>query len=152
VNRLNGALKLSAAHRDNVQLVDPVTGSLRIIVQHGFSAEFLDYFAVVDDDRSACGRAALQRAQAVIADVRTDDSFATHRDIAAASGFRAVQSTPLVDRAGRVRGVISTHYPGPYQLPGRDRHYLKRFGELVGEVLANRAGFPSGAELAIHQL
>jgi hypothetical protein len=54
---LDGALKLSAADRGNVQIVDPVTGSLRIVAQHGFSAEFLDYFAAVDDERSACGRA-----------------------------------------------------------------------------------------------
>jgi GAF domain-containing protein len=77
----------------------------------------------------------------VILDVRTDDSFAPHWDIAAAAGFRAVQSTPLIDRAGQVRGVVSSHYPDPYQPPERDLHYLKRFGELVGEALPTGGHF-----------
>src|SRR5262245_12197245 len=54
---LDGALSLSGAERGNVQVVHPETGSLTIAAQHGFGTEFLDYFAVVDDDGSACGRA-----------------------------------------------------------------------------------------------
>lgn len=69
---LDGALALMGADFGNVQLLDPVTGSLRIVTQSGFDAEFLDYFAVVDDGHSACGRAAKQRAQTVIADVTTE--------------------------------------------------------------------------------
>jgi hypothetical protein len=132
---LEGALDLAGADRGNVQILDPATGSLRIAAQHGFAAEFLDYFAVVDDDRSACGRAATQRAQTVIADVRTDASFAPHRDIAAASAFRAVQSTPLIDRSGRLLGVVSTHYPHPYAPPARDLEIIKRYGHLVGQMM-----------------
>jgi hypothetical protein len=49
-----------------------------------FSAEFLEYFAVVDDTASASGRAALARALTVPA----DPAFALHREIAAA-GRRA---------------------------------------------------------------
>lgn len=142
---LDGALSLLGADRGNVQLFDPVTDSLRIVAACGFGTEFLDYFAVVDDDGSACGRAAAERAQTVIADVRTDPGFAPHVDIAAASGFRAVQSTPLVDRTGRLLGVVSTHYPRPYRPPGRDLQVMRRFGELVGTIMADRLGtFPHG--------
>ena len=135
---LEGALSLAGADRGNIQILDPATGSLRIAAQCGFSAEFLDYFAVVDDDRSACGRAAKDRAQTVIVDVNTDTSFVPHRDIAAASGFRAVQSTPLVDRAGRLLGVVSTHYPRPYSPPERDLHLVRRYGEVVGQIMSSR--------------
>jgi len=45
----------------------------------------------------------------VIADVREDPRFAAHREIAANSGFQAVQSTPLVDQDSRVLGMLSTH-------------------------------------------
>ena len=58
------------------------------------------YFAVVDDGHSACGRAARASAQAAIADVTADAGLAPHRDVAAASGFRAVQSEPLVSPPG----------------------------------------------------
>ena len=135
---LEGALALTGADRGNVQILDPTAGSLRIAAQCGFGAEFLDYFAVVDDDRSACGKAARDRAQTVIADVNLDARFAPHRDIAAASAFRAVQSTPLIGRTGRVLGVVSTHYLAPYRPSARDLEIMKRYGELLGQILTDR--------------
>ena len=93
----------------NIQIADPATGSLMLVTQAGFGPEFLEYFTVVDgDSQSVCGRAAKHRAQTVVADVRSDPGFAPHREIAAAAGFRAVQSTPLTDYAGRLIGVVST--------------------------------------------
>jgi len=144
---LEGALTLAGADRGNVQVLDPVTGSLRIAAQCGFGAEFLEYFAVVDDGRSACGRAAREGAQTVIVDVGTDAWFAPHRDIAAASAFRAVQSTPLIERTGRLLGVVSTHYPRPYSPSARDREIMKRYGEMAGRVMADRVETPPEASL-----
>ena len=139
---LEGALTLAGANRGNVQVLDPATGSLRIAAQCGFGAEFLEYFAVVDDDRSACGRAAREQAQTVIVDVDIDAGFAPHRDIAAAAAFRAVQSTPLIEPTGRLLGVVSVHYPRPYSPSPRDREIMKRYGELAGRVMADHAGIP----------
>jgi GAF domain-containing protein len=133
---LEGALSLGGADHGNLQLVNPATGSLLIVAEHGFGPEFLAHFAEVDDDRSACGRAARNHEQTVIPDVLADPGFAPHRAIAAASGFRAVQSTPLTDRDGRLMGVVSVHYPGPYCPAPRDRQILKRYGELAGAVIA----------------
>jgi len=135
---LEGALSLGGADRGNIQLVDPATGSLVIVAEHGFGPEFLEYFEVVDDDRSACGRTARRHTQTVIADVTTDPGFAPHRAIAAASGFRAVQSTPLLDREGRLIGVVSTHYGHPHHWLPRERRLMQRYGELAGWVVADR--------------
>jgi GAF domain-containing protein len=134
---LEGALSLLAADRGNIQIIDPKTGVLRIAVQHGFGAEFLEYFARVDDDKAACGRAARNRVQVVIADVSSDPGFAPHRAIAAASGFRAVQSTPLVDRASGLLGVVSTHYSSQHRPSDRDLWLIQRYGELVGQAMAS---------------
>jgi GAF domain-containing protein len=131
---LEDSLSLLHADRGNVQVVDPFTGSLVLVLQTGFSDEFLEYFAVVDDDGAACGRTASQRAQTVIGDVNADPGFAPHREIAAASGFRAVQSTPLVDQTGQLVGVLSTHYPRPYLPPARDLRLMSRLGELIGRA------------------
>lgn len=139
---LEKLLSLARAERGNVQLADPSSGALRIVAQHGFDEEFLDHFAVVDDDRSACGRAASRGAQLVIDDVITDPAFEPHRQIAAASGFRAVQSTPLVDKAGRVVGVVSTHYPRPYAPSARDMRIIKRYADLAAQILASCADVP----------
>ena len=107
---LECALRLTRADFGNVQLVDPEDGSLRIAAHSGFDDEFLEYFAVVDDEHSACGRAAHRAQQVVVNDVSVDPAFAPHVDIARSSGFLSVQSTPLVDRHGSLVGMVSTHY------------------------------------------
>jgi hypothetical protein len=147
---LEQVLSLARADRGNVQLADPASGALAIVAQYGFGAEFLDHFTVVDDDRSACGRAARHGAQLVITDVSIDPGFEPHRHIAAASGFRAVQSTPLADKMGRVIGVVSTHYPCPYAPPDRNLRIIKRYADLAGQVLAARldALTPGGSSTA----
>ncbi len=137
---LDGALSLTGADFGNVQLLDPVSGALTIVTESGFCSEFTDYFAAVDDDHSACGRAARNRAQTVIADVATDPAFAPHREIAAAAGFRAVQSTPLADSSGRLVGIVSTHFRCPGQPSARDLRILELFGDLAGEAVARQLG------------
>jgi GAF domain-containing protein len=72
----------------------------------------------------------------VITHVIADAGFAPHRDIAAASGFRAVQPTPIADGAGRLVGVFSTHYSRPYAPPARDMRILRRYADMIGHVLA----------------
>ena len=98
---LRGAMALVGGDFGNIQIVDPATGWLLLVTQAGFGPECLGYFAVVEDVHSMCGRAARQGAQTAVADVRADPGFTPHREIAAATGFRAVQSTPLADYAGQ---------------------------------------------------
>ena len=143
---LDGALALTGADFGYIQLLDPVTGSLWLVTQSGFSPEFLGYFAIVGDGGSACGRAAHAGAQAVIADVTTDAGFAPHRDIAAASGFRAVQSTPLADYAGRLVGMVSTHFHRPGRPPARDLRAMELYGDAAGEAIARHLGVSAAGD------
>lgn len=133
---LEGALALLATDLGNVQLADPASGALTIATSSGFDGEFLEYFAVVDDDGSACGRAARQRSQTAIDDVDHDPGFAPHREIAASAGFRAVQSTPIVDPAGRLHGVISTHFRRRRRLSPAQLQLIGWYCERVGAALA----------------
>ena len=130
---LAAALALSAAERGNVQIREP-TGELRIAAQRGFTREFLDHFAVVDNDGSACGRTAEKAAQTVIVDVNQDPAFEPHRSIAASSGFRAVVSTPLISDSGLV-GVVSTHFSRPHRLSAHELRSLQQLGRIAGITL-----------------
>jgi len=102
---LETALTLLRADRGNIQIVDPATGALRIAVHHGFSAAFLEYFAVVGDDGSACGRAATGLSPTVIADVRGRSG------LRAAQGNRGLVTLPArsVDTADRPDRTPSRH-------------------------------------------
>lgn len=140
---LEGAISLIGADLGNIQLPAPSEGALRIATEAGFCSEFLEHFAVVDDDSSACGRAASRHAQTVIVDVNQDAAFALHREIAAASRFRAVQSTPLLDHTGCLRGVISTHFRDPHHPSSRDLQLMQWYAEQVGDALAHQHKRPT---------
>jgi hypothetical protein len=146
---LEGAMSLCGTAFGNLQVRDAVTGSLRIAAQCRFTPDFLEYFAIVDDDTSACGRAAAEGSQTVIADVGADPGFAAHREIAAAAGFRAVQSTALVDPAGCLVGVLSTHFPGAHRPAARTLQMIRLYAGLVAEALAHprwQEAAPTGAD------
>lgn len=50
---LDGAMSLIGGDFGNLQFRDRTDGTLRIVAQSGFEREFLEYFAIVDDDASA---------------------------------------------------------------------------------------------------
>jgi GAF domain-containing protein len=138
---LDGLMSLTGADHGNIQLLDPTTGMLRLVTQAGFGPEFLDYFAVVGGENgSVCGRAARQCAQIVITDVRADPDFAPHREIAAASRFRGVQSTPLIDYAGHLIGMVSTHYQRPHRPSDRDLRLIELYADFAGEAVSRHLG------------
>ncbi len=140
---LDGALSLMAADFGSIRLLDPASGSLWLVTQSGFSPEFVDYFAVVDGQYGT-GRAVHERAQIVVADVDADADFAPYRDIADASGVRALQFTPMTDYAGRPIGIVSTHFRHPYHPPARDLRIMELYGDFAGEAVARLLGMPAG--------
>jgi transcriptional regulator with GAF, ATPase, and Fis domain len=117
---LDATIELQNADSGNVQLYNPQTQTLEIVAQRGFQQDFLDYFSSVHEDSSACGRALQRRERVIIEDVETDTAFEPHRQIAAAAGFRAVQSTPLFSRRGEPLGMISTHFRQPHRPSERE--------------------------------
>jgi PAS domain S-box-containing protein len=149
---LTGALSLSGAALGNIQLLDPLTRSLKIVAQRGFGTDFLNYFAVVDDPGSACGRAAKQATQAVIANVNLDEGFSPHREIAAASGFQAVVSTPILDRSGAMLGVVSTHFQRAHRPATADLRLIEHYGHEIGDAITRHVGMRVAHEFAAREL
>jgi len=58
-------------------------------------------------------------ARNVMSDVEAPKSNMGARDLEAyrKSGIRAVQTTPLMSRSGKLLGMISTHWRAPYRPP-----------------------------------
>jgi GAF domain-containing protein len=135
---LDGAMSLLGADFGNVQLRDRASGELRIAAQVGFGEDFLEHFAAVTDDGSACGRAASRHAQVVVADVTEDEAFEPHRRIAASSGSRAVLSTPVVDETGRLIGVVSTHFRQPHHPSEDDLLLIGWYVERIADAVARQ--------------
>jgi|SRR5215469_1553524 len=112
---LDGAISLTCADMGNIQLFDPDSQLLKIVVQRGFDRPFLNFFANVHPGESACG-AALKRMHAVaVNDVTCSPIFANSPslEILLEAKVRRVQSVPLVGHNGAILGVISTHFCQP---------------------------------------
>jgi hypothetical protein len=147
------ALDLSSSARGNIQLIDWNAGHLTIAAHHGFDSEFLGFFKHVSlFDGTACGRAALLRAQIIVEDMIDDERYIGIRPMALRSGFRGVQSTPLISRSGAFVGVLSTHFPRPHRPTKLELTALMSFGRVVADkiilhrVLAASALFPLTAD------
>src|SRR5260370_31413368 len=56
---LRGAMALVSGDFGGIQIVDPATGSLRLITQAGVGPAFLRYCAAQEDDDTTCRRASL---------------------------------------------------------------------------------------------
>lgn len=106
---VQAALAITGSHMANFQLAD--CGELRIVAQHGFERDFLDFFAVVQDDDCACGVALKSLVPIVVEDVRSDPIFAGKASRAAVldAGALSVVSVPILERGGRLIGMLSTH-------------------------------------------
>ncbi len=133
---LQGAIRASRADFGNVQLYNPQLRALEIVAQRGFRQDFLDYFRTVRVDEGSCCAQAMQSGQRIIIeDVEGDPSFEPHRPVAAASGFRGVQSTPLKSRSGGVLGMLSTHFRHPHRPSVRAERFLDLYARLAADLL-----------------
>jgi PAS domain S-box-containing protein len=141
---LDAALALMEAERGNVRLLDPVPRELRIVAQRGFGPGFLEPLASVSvDSGEVCARAAKQRKRVIVEDVQTDPQFASHRTVAAAAGYRGVQSTPIMSRSGELLGVLSTHFRDPQRPSERALRMIDLYARQAAEVLEHMGVEPS---------
>jgi len=109
---LDEAIAVIGAEMGSVQVLDPVTGCLRIVASRGFDAPFLDFFAVVPyGDHCACSAAAKRADRVIVPDIERSPLFARQSgDVLREAGVRSVQSTPLVGRTGNIMGMVSAHW------------------------------------------
>ncbi len=119
---LSAAIEIAGADMGNVQLMDRETNVLKIVAQRGFESAFADFFTAVHAEMAVCGEAMARGERIVIEDVAASPIFAgtPFREAMLSAGVRAVQSTPLVSRSGRIVGMFLTHYRQPH-LPN-ERH------------------------------
>jgi PAS domain S-box-containing protein len=137
---LQGALLACRAKFGNVQLFNPESHALEIIAQRGFREDFLEHFRTVRiDEGSACAQAMRNEERIIIEDVELDPPYEPLRHVAAAAGYRAVQSTPLKNREGSVIGMLSTHYSQPHRPSERDLRLLDLHARHAADLIVRHA-------------
>jgi PAS domain S-box-containing protein len=120
---LDAAISLMSADMGSMQVFHPERGELRLLTERGFHPESASYWQWVRlDSGSTCGMALSAGCRVVVPDIKTCGAMVGTGDLGAycRSGIRAVQSTPLVARSGRLLGMISTHWRKPHRPTERE--------------------------------
>jgi two-component system CheB/CheR fusion protein len=110
---VEAAMAITQADFGTIQLVDPPTGDLQIVAHRGELPDWwLDFWRTVNAGKGSCGAALQRNERMIIEDVEQSPVFVgtPALEIQLRAGIRAVQSTPLVSRAGQPIGMFSTHY------------------------------------------
>ncbi len=120
------AIDLTAADMGNIQLLDRVSDTLRIVASRGFRPEDQEVFRAIRRGESISGTALERGGRVVVEDVTASSIFAGKPilDAVLSAGIRAAQSTPLICRDGRLVGMLSTHYRTPHLPSEQDLHLL----------------------------
>ena len=136
---LRVALSLTGADMANIQLRDASSGALHIAASIGFSAPFLDHFAVVDQG-AACARAAQRGSRVIVADVVESAHFSrASLEVMLDARARSVQSTPLLDDEGEVIGMFSTHHHHPRSIHDHELRMIDVVAQRAAETLRSFA-------------
>jgi signal transduction histidine kinase len=147
---LDAAIAIMHANMASLQVVDEREDALRLLTFRGFDPEFGPIFALSRPDRqTSCSAARREGRRVVVPDVEACDFLAgtPALDDLRKTGIRAVQSTPLISRRGRVLGVISTHWRNPHQPAERDLHLLDVLARQAADLIER-----SQAEKALQDL
>ena len=143
---LEAAMGIMHSDMASLQMLDEGQDALRILAWRGFDAALGRIFELSHSDtRTACSVARRVGHRVVVPDVETCDfivgttALQDHRK----ARIRAVQSTPLFSRGGRMLGMISTHWRNPHQPVERDLRLLdilaRQAADLMERGLAEEA-------------
>ena len=133
---LDAAIATDCTDKGNIQLFDPYTKSLHILAHRGFDEAFLHTFEIVrTDDQTACGRAFRLGRRVMIEDVTRDPYYRPYVSIAISSGYRAVQSTPILGVEGSVIGVLSTHFARTHHWTASAQGSLDQLASQIGNFV-----------------
>jgi hypothetical protein len=130
------AIDISKADFGNIQLLDPESG-LRIAAHRGFPQWYLDYWNQVTAGHGTCGTALGQGKRVIVGDVEKSPIFVGTEglEFQRRAGVRAVQSTPIMSRAGKPLGMFSTHFKKPHEPAEHTLKLLDLLAGLAGDII-----------------
>ena len=131
------AIAIDGADMGNIQLLDPQSGSLKIMAHRGFEQAWLDFWDRVYSGQGTCGTALERGERVIVEDITQSPIFVgtPALDVQLVAGVRAVQSTPLLSHSGRLLGVFSTHFRTPHRPDERALHLLDLLARQTTDII-----------------
>ena len=134
---MDAAVAIVAADCGTLQLLEGE--SLRIVAHRGHQPAFLEYFADAKKRASVCSVALARGERVVVPDVETSDLFADTPSLPVlrAARVRAIQSTPMETRDGKLVGVLTTQWNKPYFPDQRDLWRIDLLSRQAADLIEN---------------
>ena len=137
---LDGAIQIMGSDFASIQMLSPNGDELKLLANRGFTPEAAAFWETVRlDSHSTCGEALRAGSRSIVRDVEHSDVVAgddlrTYRQ----TGIRAVQSTPLLSRTGKLVGMMSTHWRQPHQPSPRDLTLFDILARQAADLVERR--------------
>lgn len=134
---LDAALAIMRSQYATIQMFHPKRGDggeLKLLISRGFDPAAANFWQWVRPvSQTTCGMALRTGKRVVVEDVEACEWMAGSEDLKTCvdTGIRAIQTTPLVSRSGRLVGMLSTHWSHSHEPTERDFRLL--------DVLARQA-------------
>jgi DNA-binding response OmpR family regulator len=139
---LDVAIAIMQSDFGSIQLLDAERGELRLLAWRNFHPDAAEFWQKVSTESGAICGAALSHGQRVIVpNVHTAASLQGSENLRyyALSDIRAVQSTPLMTRQGRLVGMISTHWRVVHTPGERELRLLDILARQAADFIERRA-------------
>ena len=119
------AVQLLRADYSYIGLLEKDGTRVRISSQYGFPAELTELLSrLAESTETPSGQALRKGSRTATADFEVDEAFASCRSMVREAGYRAVQSTPLINSSGNTMGILSTFWRKPHELTQREERIL----------------------------
>ncbi|AKB49440.1 Sensory transduction histidine kinase [Methanosarcina barkeri str. Wiesmoor] len=137
VEIVDAAIAISDADFGNIQLLDPESSELKIVASRGFPKWWLDFWDSVSVGNGTCGTALGREEKVIVEDIEQSPIFVgtPALEIQLKAGIRAVQSTPIVSRSGRLLGMFSTHYKKPHKLQDHGLQLIDLLAQQAADII-----------------
>lgn len=137
---INASKNIMHSQAVSMQMFVPEKNALRLLVWKGFHPESAKFWEWVSaDSESSCGFAFAKNKRIIIPDVENSE-YINGEDLEAyrLSGIRAVQSTPLISRSGKIVGMLSNHWAEVYQPSERELGLLNVLARQTADVMERK--------------
>jgi signal transduction histidine kinase/two-component SAPR family response regulator len=113
---MDAAINVSDANKGILQLYDSESGAISIAAHRGFSQSFLDHFNLACDADVVSAEALRLGERVIIEDILQSPIFLNTPSMAfmREANVRAVQTTLMLSRHGKLLGIISTYWSEPH--------------------------------------
>ena len=133
---MDAAILLTDADCGNMQIVADDGNTLEIVAHKGYSDEFIRRYQTIADVSTICAQAKEQKSRIIVDDVSCGTIFdEDNRRFMLGEGMVCIQSTPMFSVAGKLLGIMSTHYKSPHVFDERQLRVLDLLSRQAANVI-----------------